>query len=178
MTDETGWVIERGDSEPSAPTYWAGLDMWSQDHMDAIRFARKRDAERVSARMTYPNNRVCEHMWTEPRAAPPPPSPVMSEEMRQRIAGVLRHFHRDSCYPEAADIEILVAINALTAALSPAPAREVGWRMVPVEPTQAMMDAGIRARAEGWGAGRIRNAYLAMLAAAPLPASPTGGDKP
>lgn len=60
--DETGWVIERGDSRPSAPAYWAG-DAWSQDHLDAIRFVRKLDAERVSARMTYPNNRVCEHIW-------------------------------------------------------------------------------------------------------------------
>lgn len=69
MADETGWVIERGDSEPSAPTYWAGLGdrdfdgRWSQDHMDAIRFARKLDAERVSAKMRWPNNRVCEHGW-------------------------------------------------------------------------------------------------------------------
>jgi hypothetical protein len=60
---EIGWVIERGDSQPSQPTYWAGLDVWSQDHMDAVRFARKEDGERVSARMTYPNNRVCEHAW-------------------------------------------------------------------------------------------------------------------
>ena len=61
---ETGWVIERGDSGPSGPTYWAGLDdKWSQDHLDAIRFARKLDAERVSARIHWPNNRICEHMW-------------------------------------------------------------------------------------------------------------------
>jgi hypothetical protein len=75
--DEIGWVIERGDSEPSAPTYWAGLDdRWSQDHMDAIRFARKRDAERISARMRYPNNRVCEHMWCDPPAALAPRATV------------------------------------------------------------------------------------------------------
>jgi hypothetical protein len=62
---ETAWLIERGDSNPDAPTYWAGPDdMWSQDHMDAIRFARKLDAERVSARLFYPNNRICEHMWS------------------------------------------------------------------------------------------------------------------
>lgn len=61
---ETGWVIERGDSPPSAPTYWAGDDRWSEDHMDAIRFARKWDGERVSARLFYPNNRVCEHVWS------------------------------------------------------------------------------------------------------------------
>lgn len=69
-SNETGWVIERGDSEPFAPTYWAGIeDRWSQDHQDAIRFARKCDAERISARMRYPNNRVCEHVWYSPATA-------------------------------------------------------------------------------------------------------------
>ena len=75
MSDETGWVIERGDSEPGAPTYWTGfregaggVQCWSQNHMDAIRFARKIDAERVSYRMTQPNNRVCEHKWLDPEA--------------------------------------------------------------------------------------------------------------
>ena len=47
--DEFAWVIERGDSQPSAPTYWSGHDdRWSQDHMDAVRFSRKQDAERVA----------------------------------------------------------------------------------------------------------------------------------
>lgn len=75
--DDIGWVIERGDSSPAAPTYWSGPDMWSQDHMDAIRFARKLDAERVSARarLRSPNNRVCEHMWIGAALA----SPVVSQ---------------------------------------------------------------------------------------------------
>lgn len=60
---EFGWVIERGDSEVCAPTYWAGPDRWSQDHMDAIRFCRKQDAERVACRLGQGYHRVAEHGW-------------------------------------------------------------------------------------------------------------------
>lgn len=69
-TDKTefAWVIERGDSSPSAPTYWAGPadhsdGRWSQDHMDAIRFAREEDARRVAYHFRQPNCRICEHGW-------------------------------------------------------------------------------------------------------------------
>lgn len=67
---EFAWVIERGDSSPSAPTYWTGPSGlsgddggWSQDHMDAIRFAREEDARQVMCRFRYPNCRACEHGW-------------------------------------------------------------------------------------------------------------------
>jgi len=60
---EFGWVIERGDSTPATPTYWAGSEYWSQDHMDAVRFARKQDAERVACRLHGGYHRVCEHGW-------------------------------------------------------------------------------------------------------------------
>ena len=62
--EESGWVIERGDSQPCAPTYWAGVDRWSQDHIDAVRFARKQDAERVAYGLPSPNCRIAEHAWT------------------------------------------------------------------------------------------------------------------
>lgn len=64
-TEEFGWVIERGDSETCAPTYWAGPDRWSQDHMDAIRFSRKCDGERVACRIGQGYHRVCEHGWID-----------------------------------------------------------------------------------------------------------------
>jgi hypothetical protein len=65
---EYGWVIERGDSTVDAPTYWAGpvnhgLNTWSQNHMDAVRFARKDDAERVAPYLGDGHHRVAEHGW-------------------------------------------------------------------------------------------------------------------
>lgn len=59
------WCIERGDSSPSTPTYWSGPDYWSQDHMDAVRFLRKQDAERVACRLGQGYHRVCEHGWSD-----------------------------------------------------------------------------------------------------------------
>lgn len=72
MTDEIGWVIERADSEPSAPKYWAAgqqdpqrTSAWTSNHMQAIRFARKLDAERVAERaMKGIDVRICEHAWS------------------------------------------------------------------------------------------------------------------
>jgi hypothetical protein len=72
-TDEYGWVIERGDSSPASPLYWAGPSpndfsgRWSQDHLDAIRFARKRDAENVMAHFDHLHCRACDHIWTGSR---------------------------------------------------------------------------------------------------------------
>lgn len=68
---ETGWLIEREDSPPSGPRYWAAgqreserSSAWTENHMHAIRFARKLDAERVAERtMKGTAVRVCEHMW-------------------------------------------------------------------------------------------------------------------
>lgn len=68
--DEAGWLIELGRSPADAPDYWIGcgtplsepFGRWSADHMDAVRFARQVDAERVAA--TIPTGtRVCEHIW-------------------------------------------------------------------------------------------------------------------
>lgn len=63
ISGEFAWCIERGDSQPAAPTYWAGPDRWSQDNIDAVRFARKQDAERVACRLGQGYHRVCEHGW-------------------------------------------------------------------------------------------------------------------
>ena len=68
--DESGWVIERGDSEVSRPRYWRG-NGWSYDHMDAIRYARKIDAERTASGFDEDGrlpldepHRICEHGWS------------------------------------------------------------------------------------------------------------------
>lgn len=73
---EFAWVIERGDSDPATPTYWTGHDAWSQDHMDAVRFARQIDAVNVAKReqpIWGLGHRVAEHGWSSPLAAAPTP---------------------------------------------------------------------------------------------------------
>lgn len=57
---ETGWVIERGDSQPARPLYLAGPNYWSFDNLEAVRFARKEDADKFKQ---YANDRICEHAW-------------------------------------------------------------------------------------------------------------------
>ncbi len=69
MSEEYGWVIEHQRSEPCAPEYWSGDYDWSPDHMKAIRFARKIDAERVRSTLQMEDcdpdlHRVCEHGWS------------------------------------------------------------------------------------------------------------------
>ena len=60
---ETGWVIEREDSEPSRPMYFAGVN-WDYDNLKAVRFARKIDAETM-CRYLFPGepHRIADHMW-------------------------------------------------------------------------------------------------------------------
>lgn len=61
---ETGWLIER-DGSASPPVYWdgAGLGGWTLDCYQAVRFARRIDAERASARGMLGATRICEHLW-------------------------------------------------------------------------------------------------------------------
>lgn len=59
---ETGWVIEFS----TPPFYWCGVIRWTANHMDAIRFARKLDAERVLDTLSFDlrtKARVTEHSW-------------------------------------------------------------------------------------------------------------------
>ncbi len=68
MTDrQVAWVIETG-----AGTYWAGRehDDFTEDHNDAVRFARRDDAERVRCWLIQSRNkslslacRASEHVW-------------------------------------------------------------------------------------------------------------------
>jgi len=65
---ESGWLIELGRSPVSAPEYWCGSG-WSTDHMQAVRFARRIDAERTAAGWDdepAPETpyRICEHGWS------------------------------------------------------------------------------------------------------------------
>lgn len=62
---ESGWVVESSMSKPAQPLYLSkirvdGVPVWSSDHMDAIRFARKQDAERIEFAYAV---RIAEHGW-------------------------------------------------------------------------------------------------------------------
>ena len=67
MTDTThtefAWVIER--YEGDTLMYWDGrrADSWSREHGDAIRFARKQDADAVLHRLAGGIGRAVEHGW-------------------------------------------------------------------------------------------------------------------
>lgn len=67
--DETAWLIEhRGTGH--APTYWAGGKEFTFDHLRAIRFARKEDAEQVmrsTEQMKYTTRDLvaADHMWCD-----------------------------------------------------------------------------------------------------------------
>lgn len=63
MAEESGWVIELDSSPASEPSYWTGKD-WSENHMMAIRFARRIDAQRVHYHLLPAIDvRICEHAW-------------------------------------------------------------------------------------------------------------------
>lgn len=72
VKDEFAWVIEHGNSPVSQPLYWtAGLPIkelpprhWHSNHLEAIRFARKEDAEKIAtALLEGVPVRICEHGW-------------------------------------------------------------------------------------------------------------------
>lgn len=67
--EENGWLIEAAESEACEPLYWAGSfgderDRWTKDHLVAVRFCRRVDAERVAAGVLDGYQvRICEHGW-------------------------------------------------------------------------------------------------------------------
>lgn len=63
---ETGWVLERADSDPAAPLYyapWQGGEQWSKDPKQALRLVREEDASRLAVSIGV-QTRVCEHVWS------------------------------------------------------------------------------------------------------------------
>lgn len=67
----TGWLIERADSSPPWPWYWAAgretsarRSAWTQNPEQAIRFARREDAMRTQRRLFREIQvRIREHAW-------------------------------------------------------------------------------------------------------------------
>ncbi len=70
--EEYGWVIERGNSTAAEPKYWCAghpdlhtFSAWTSNNEQAIRFARKIDAERAAERhMPDISVRIAEHGWS------------------------------------------------------------------------------------------------------------------
>lgn len=92
-TEESGWLIERGDSEVSAPKYWAAgqrdaerSSAWTSNHLEAIRFARKVDAEKLAKRlMPSIAVRVCEHGWMDPPKRDRDPEDEEIADIKRRL---------------------------------------------------------------------------------------------
>ena len=63
------WLIEAAESEAARPLYWRGSfgderNLWTYDHMTAVRLARKADAEAIAAGVLRGYAiRICEHVW-------------------------------------------------------------------------------------------------------------------
>lgn len=75
--EESGWLIERGESLTSRPEYFIGVSdvpgfgfaAWHEQHQLAARFCRQQDAMRVAEFIDafqppeFAKCRVCEHGW-------------------------------------------------------------------------------------------------------------------
>ena len=66
MATETGWLIEFSQRVSSTPTYYGQTDDGLgqiTDHLKAVRFARKEDAEMVIADIGWTEASAVEHGW-------------------------------------------------------------------------------------------------------------------
>jgi hypothetical protein len=64
--DETGWLIELP-RENDSPRWWDG-GAWTTDHLEAVRFARRQDAERVMLKQHYGLGVIAlQHVWSAVR---------------------------------------------------------------------------------------------------------------
>lgn len=66
---ETAWLIELKQSVSRTPTWYGEADEgvlgMTTDHMKAIRFCRKRDAEMVMRDIGWTEAFSCEHAWEQ-----------------------------------------------------------------------------------------------------------------
>lgn len=192
-TDETGWLIEHSGeilpgAEQRAQVGWLRVQMkfngygarefgFTHDANEALRFARREDAEAVLA--THIGARppdwyskpfsVTEHVWpaaTQPQAAPAPePSHTPDDEAEFTGAN----------FDQRTDV-IGLARQLLAA---PEPSAQAGWKLVPVEPTPEMLAHGVGAQAAA--STHVMDkltliAWRAMLAASPQPEPSAQGE--
>lgn len=64
--DESAWLVEK--KGPIGPLYWCvdetGVFDWTSDHLKALRFSRRVDADAVAGGM-LDDARAVEHGWSE-----------------------------------------------------------------------------------------------------------------
>ena len=76
--DQVAWVIER--DIHSQIFYWSGRPGdWQSNHAEALRFARRADAELMLTYHCQGIGRVVEHMWTEDSATGKNPTRFISD---------------------------------------------------------------------------------------------------
>lgn len=88
----SAWLIEAAESDATAPLYWAGSfgderDRWTDDHMAAVRLARRQDADAIcrSGVLSGYAVRICEHAWDAAVASAkdsPPSALSISDRLR------------------------------------------------------------------------------------------------
>ena len=74
MASEIGWLIELKPNVATSPTWYGeneeGVIGWTRDHMLAVRFSRKDDAERIIQCEGLTGAFACEHAWGGGRSGP------------------------------------------------------------------------------------------------------------
>lgn len=132
-TMKFGWVIERDESMGYAPEYFTGNNhpamRWSDtgDHANAIRFARREDAERMAISLDGARkHRIAEHGWDESvpthytttppvaPASPPPPDLAGIKSKLVQIQGCIGEMKVGDNQWQANQLvsEIIVLINS------------------------------------------------------------------
>ena len=89
----------------------------------------------------------------------------MTNDELRALADALQPMAAAPCF-DGIDIERAAAHLRAQADAQPVPAVPAGWKLVPVEPTQAMNNAGLSA-VNQYGKRSVWETYAAMLAAAP-----------
>lgn len=144
---EYGWVIEHHRSPVHSPEYWVG-NGWDRDHLRAIRFARKDDAQRSLDGFDEDDplpgeqpHRIAEHGWG-------PTSVIRTPATSDKEARVKEEHKCDVCSIEIRNLFAVAhnAVNAIDAAKRQEGSWERAYRKVEqlrhgVEMMQPIMDA-------------------------------------
>ena len=66
MNEERGWLIERRDPVTRYLTVVDEIFGWTEDSLDAIRFARRSDANKMAEIFETDDVYITEHEWCDP----------------------------------------------------------------------------------------------------------------
>lgn len=104
-------------------------------------------------------------LYTTPPAASVPDNHAAVYAAAQKLVKCKGRYHAELNYKALAELFGVKTHEVAEPVLPNSPAIPEGWKLVPVDPTQAMIDA----HTEGMISGGASKAYCAMLAAAPEP---------